>query len=87
MDLEIIEEEKGVGIADNHNFHGSVYGDRCMGQRDECIQENQGLISVPPGTGNTLSGTQWQVLVFSVQEQWLNIWQIWRKATRETARE
>lgn len=42
MDLEIIEEEKGVGITDNHNFHGSVYGDRCMGQRDEWLKMYSG---------------------------------------------
>lgn len=72
MDLEIIEEEKTVGFADDHNFHRSICSEDVWGKGMnglKCIQENQGVTSVHPGTGKTLSGMLWRVLVTSVQEQ------------------
>lgn len=72
MDLEIVEEEKGVGIADDHNFDRSGCGQGMRGKGMnglKCIQENQAAISIHPGTGKTLCGMLRQVPVTSVQEQ------------------
>lgn len=42
MDLEIIEEGKGVGIEDDHNFHRSVCGEGSVGKRDEWFKTCSG---------------------------------------------
>lgn len=34
MDLEIIEEEQGVDIADDHNFRRSLCGEGHVGKRN-----------------------------------------------------
>lgn len=70
MDLEIIEEEKGVDIEDDRNFHKNVCSEGCRGKGTnglKRVQESQGVINVHPDTDKTLSGMLWQVLVTSVQ--------------------